>query len=207
MLKNLAEDLAQILAANNIIKVEECDAYRYGLELAISKIIMYTIILIIAILTKTLLFSSLFAIMYVVLRQYTGGYHCKSAEMCIIVSIFIYLLMLLVFLLNLINIGSLITRMILLSLTFISPLIIVIFSPVESSNNPLTKEEKNKYHRNSIIVAIILLIISCVSLITNISILFYSSSGSLTADAVLIILSLRRSKNEKNCYESDGGSS
>ena len=76
------------------------------------------------------------------------------------------------------------------------------FSPVETPNNPLTNEEKKKYHLNTMITSIILLIIACVSLITNITSLFYASAGSLTADAVLIILSLRRSQNEENGYES-----
>ena len=198
MLKNLAENLAQILAANNIIKVEDYDVYRYGLELVISKIIMYTIVLIIALLTNTLLFSVLFIGMYMVLRQYTGGFHCKSAEMCLVVSVLIYLIVLLFYLVNLINI-----KIIFATISLTIPLIVLIFSPVESVNNPLTIDEKSKYHRSAVIVSIILLFIMCVSLLINIDVFFYASSESLTADAVLIILSLRRSKNEKDCYESN----
>ena len=75
MIKNLAEDLSVLLAANGIIKLEDCDAYRYGLELFISKAIMYIIVFIIALLTKTLLFSILFIGMYSAIRQYSGGFH------------------------------------------------------------------------------------------------------------------------------------
>lgn len=202
MLKNLAEDLAQILAANNIIKVEDCDAYRYGLELAISKTIMYTIVLIIALLTNTLLFSILFIGMYMELRQYTGGFHCKSAEMCLVVSALIYLIVLLLYLVNSINI-----KIILAMVSLIIPLLVLIFSPIESINNPLTKDEKKKYHYAATIVSLVLVFIMCVALLFNADVLFYASSESLTADAVLIILSLRRSKNEKNCYENGGSNS
>lgn len=199
MLKNLAEDLAQILAANNIIKVEDCDAYRYGFELLISKIIMYAIVLIIALLTNTLLFSVLFIGMYMVLRQYTGGFHCKSAEMCLVVSVLIYLIVLLFYLVNSINI-----KLIFAAISLTIPLLVLAFSPIESTNNPLTKDEKDKYHRMAVIVSMILLLIMCVALLINVDVLFYASSESLTADAVLIILSLRRSKNEKDGYEGDG---
>lgn len=199
MLKNLAESLAQILAANKIIKVEDCDVYRYGLELVISKIIMYTIVLIIALLTNTMLFSVLFIGMYMLLRQYTGGFHCKSAEMCLVVSVLMYLIVLLFYLVNLINV-----KIIFAMISLIIPLLVLIFSPIESANNPLTTEEKKKYHRSAVIVSIILLFTMCVALLINIDVIFYASSESLTADAVLIILSLRRSKNEKDCYESNG---
>ena len=194
-----------LLTANEIIKTEDYDAYRYGLELAISKITMYTIIFIIALLTKTFLFGILFVGMYVVLRQYTGGFHCKSAEMCIVTSILIYLIVSLLYLLSLIDTGITVIMIVLALTALITPLIISIFSPIESSNNPLTKDEKRKYHRNSVIVSIILLIISTIALILRLNVLFYSSAGSLTADAVLIILSLgsRRNENEENCYEGD----
>lgn len=197
MIKNLAEDLAVLLAANGIIKLEDCDAYRYGLELFISKAIMYIIVFIIALLTKTLLFSILFIGMYSAIRQYSGGFHCKSAEMCLVVSILIYLVALFIYIINFENV-----KIPLMIITLVTPLIVMFFSPVETPNNPLTNEEKKKYHLNTMITSIILLIISCISLITNITSIFYASAGSLTADAVLIILSLRRSKNEENGYES-----
>lgn len=203
MLKNIAKDLSLLLAANNIIEFDECDAYRYGLELAISKIIMYTIIFIIALLTKTLLFSFLFSLMYVILRQYTGGYHCKSAEMCIVISVLIYLIAVFLYLLSLIHFGTEFKMMVLTPLTLISPLIVLFFSPIVTPNNPLTDDEKKKYHRNSVIISLVLSIVSCIALLKDINVIFYASAGSLTADAVLIILSLRRSKNEENCYESD----
>ena len=201
MLKNLAEDLAVILAANEIIKFEDCDAYRYGLELFLSKAVMYTIVLIIALLTKTLPFSILFIVSYSAIRKYSGGYHCKTAEMCLIVSVLIYLIALFIYMINIENIA-----IFLMISTLLSPLAVLFFSPVETPNNPLTNEEKKKYHLNAMITSIVLLMISCIALILNINSLFYAITGTLTADAVLIILSLRRTENnEKDSYESSCG--
>lgn len=39
MLKSIAEEVTVLMAANNIIKTEEIEAYTYGLELIIPKVI------------------------------------------------------------------------------------------------------------------------------------------------------------------------
>ena len=132
------------------------------------------------------------------LRQYSGGYHCKTAETCMIVSIFMYLIFLLLYKLDYDNV-----KIFFLISSFISLLPITIFSPVENINNPLTIKEKNKYHIIAIIIAVILTAIMLIGYFVNINDIFYATSYALTADAVLIILGLRRSKNEEVCNESD----
>ena len=84
-----------------------------------------------------------------------------------------------------------------------SVLLILIFSPVEHKNKPLSVVERRKYGIISKIIAGILVIIMCVSLLLNINILFYSSSYALTADAVLIILALKGVKHRECDSESD----
>ena len=83
---------------------------------------------------------------------------------------------------------------------FVSVLLIFIFSPIENKNKPLTVVEYRKFGIISKIIAVILTAVMCVSLLLNINILFYSSSYALTADAVLIVLSLKEVKH--NEYDS-----
>lgn len=40
------------MAANNIIKTEEIEAYTYGLELIIPKVILYAVILVVSLITE-----------------------------------------------------------------------------------------------------------------------------------------------------------
>lgn len=198
MFKQWAKNISLMLIANNIITFENREAYSYGIELFLFKTSLYIIVAIIALITNTLIPSAIFVVSYTLLRQYNGGYHCKTAEMCMIVSIFMYLIFLLLYKLDYGN-----TKKLFLISSCISLLPIAEFSPVENVNNPLTVKEKIKYHIISIAIAIVLVGIMILGYIFNVNNIFYAVSYALTADAVLIILGLRRNKNEKAFNESD----
>lgn len=199
MFKHLAHEASILLITHNIVSEEKRDAYTYGFEIFFEKLFFYGIIFIIALLTKTLLFSTLFILAYKMLRQYTGGFHCKTAELCLVNSVLIYLSVMLLFILDKEPI-----RLALAISASVSAIIIFIFSPKESTNRPLEIKEKKKYRMISIINAALLAIIVAISYRLNISFLFYSTACSLTADAVLIILSLRRCKFERKNAEDSG---
>lgn len=201
MFKQWAKDISLMLVANNIITFKNRDAYSYGIELFLFKTSLYIIVAIIALVTNTLIPSAIFVVSYTLLRQYNGGYHCKTAEMCMIVSVFMYLIFLLLYKLDYGN-----TKKLFLISSCISLLPIAEFSPVENVNNPLTVKEKKKYHIISIAIAIVLVGIMILGYIFNINNIFYAVSYALTADAVLIILGLRRNKNEETYNESDSNS-
>lgn len=192
MFKKLADEATILLITHNVVLEEKREAYTYGLELFFEKMFFYGIIFIIALFTKSLAFSALFIFLYKMLRQYTGGFHCKTAEMCLVVSVMIYLIILLLYKLSAPSIEFALVIGI-----FTSTIIIFIFSPRESKNRPLETEEKTRYRVMSIVIAVITAFIAAVSYRLNISPMFYSTSCSLTADAVLIILSLRRCENEE----------
>lgn len=192
MFKKIAVETTILLIAHNVVLEEKREAYTYGLELFFENLFFYGIIFIIALLTKTLAFSALFIFLYKMLRQYTGGFHCRTAEKCLLVSVMIYLIILLLHKLNL----NLIEWALIMG-TFISIIIVFIFSPRESKNRPLETGEKIRYRVRSIVIAAITALVAAVSYKLNISSFFYSASCSLTADAVLIIISLGRCKNEE----------
>ncbi len=200
MFKNLADDAAIMLITNNIIEEEKREAYTYGFELFFENILFFGIIFIIALLTKTLIFSVLFTFLYKMLRQYTGGFHCKTAELCLVVSVLIYLVVVLLYKLDMDSIEFVLAIGILFS-----TIIIIIFSPRESKNRPLESGERKKYRVISIVIAAIIALVATISYKLNFSLLFYSASCSLTADAVLIILSLGRYKDEEDTVEGFGG--
>lgn len=180
MFKNLADDAAILLITHHIVSEEKREAYTYGFELLFEKLFFYGIILIIALLTKTLIFSVLFMFSYKMLRQYTGGFHCKTAEVCLVVSVLIYLLVLLLYMLDFD-----LAEFILSISAMVSLIIIFLFSPRESKNRPLENEEKKKYRTLSIIIATATAIIAVIFYRLNISLLFYSTSCSLTADVII----------------------
>lgn len=202
MFKILADESALLLISHKIIDEENRDAYTYGLELFFEKAFLYAIIFIIAIFTKTILFSIAFIITYKALRQYTGGFHCKTAEMCLVISILIYLIALLIFLFK-----PRALEFILATGTIVSAIVIFIFSPIENANRPLDIAEKKKYRIISIGITAVAAIAVALSYNMGFHAIFYSFSFSLTADAVMIILSLGGNKCEKDDSESFGESS
>lgn len=199
MFKILADESALLLISHNIIDEENREAYTYGLELFFEKAFLYVIILIIAVLTKTILFSIAFIVTYKALRQYTGGFHCKTAEMCLVISILIYLIALLFFLFK-----SQALELFLAIGTIVSAIVIFICSPIENTNHPLDIAEKKKYRIISIGITSVIAIAISLSYNMEFHAMFYSLSFSLTADAVMIILSLGGNKHEKDDSEGFG---
>lgn len=193
MFKNCADKLSLVLASNKIISYDNFEAYSYGIELFLFKGTFFLIALIISLLTNTFIISAIFIISYTLIREYSGGYHCKTAEMCLLVSIFIYLILLMLCKLNLPQIEN---ALFIFSLLSIVP--IIIFSPVENINKPLTESEKKKFKVVAIIIGLTLLAAVLLTYFLGINYIFYSISYALTADAVLIILSKRRKKNEED---------
>lgn len=193
MFERLADDISLLLVNHHIISNEDRENYIYGLELFLPKAAFYLTIIVISIVTRTILVSTLFILMYMGLRRYTGGFHCKTAEMCLLFSTLIYLIMIFLYLFNQIEIkyGLMIT-------SIISLIIISVFSPVENKNRPLDNEEQNKYRVKAIIIAIIILVVTITAFLLKVNQVFFSASWSLTADAVLIILNLRRKNSEES---------
>lgn len=76
----------------------------------------------------------------------------------------------------------------------ISCVVISIFAPVENKNKMLDKTEKKKYHLVSILLSLLVLVISTIAFLANWYWVFYPSAYSLTATAVMILISLGRCK-------------
>lgn len=192
MLKSIAEEITVALAANDIIKMDEMEAYNYGLELLIPKVILYAAILIVSLITNTFLISLSFVVMLMALRRYAGGFHCKTAETCLLFSFLIYLLALFGY-----DFVHYIPQIAYALSSVFSAIIVLIFAPVEDVNRPLEGNEKVQYRLKAMVSLVIILLAELASVVFQLKTLSYVSACSLTANAVLILLSqLRRWKYE-----------
>ena len=198
MFENMADDLSILLEEKKIIKPENREFYFYGLQPAISKLFFFLVFLAISLFTRAFLVSMAFVFMYSVIRQFSGGHHCRSDVSCFFVSILLYLIMILFY-----DIDMHGGKIFLCISAAVSVLIIMIFSPIEHKNKPLSADERKKYGLISKIVAVALAVTVCVSLLLKINVLFYSSSYALTADAVLIIFALKGVKHSECDSEND----
>lgn len=192
MLKLIAEEITVALASNDIIQSDEMEAYNYGLELLIPKVILYVAILIVSILTNSFLISFTFVVMLMSVRRYAGGFHCKTAETCLLFSFLIYLFMLFGY--HFIKYFPPVSCGL---ISVISAIVVMIYAPAEDINRPLEETEKVQYRKKSLLSLTIILLVELTSVIFNLSILSYVSACSLTANAVLILLSKTRRCNHE----------
>lgn len=197
MLKELADDVAVALAAKDIISIDELDAYRYGLELLIPKVILYVAILIVSFITNSFILSVLFVVMFMGIRRYAGGFHCQTAEMCLCISFLIYLLVVFFF-------SSEVYVGVYGVSSVVSTITIMIFAPVEDKNRPLDDIEKKQYRLKSLISTGLVFLVSALAIFFELNMLSHISACSLTANAVLIILAVGRCKFEKVNIKSGG---
>lgn len=84
MINKLSDVLSDKLA--NYDNMPEKDIMRYSLRLIITNILTIILILAIGIITKNLSNIFVAGLSFSLLRSFTGGYHIKNPETCIIVS-------------------------------------------------------------------------------------------------------------------------
>ena len=196
MIKRLAHCIVNRIVENVSMDMDIAECYEYGLELLISKIIITSIIVLCGLLTDSLLVSILFSGAFTFLRQYTGGYHCKSAEKCIVVSVLIYISFVIVY-----KLSSNHFSVIILVATVISLLIIILMAPIASENKPITHDDEKKYRIISRITATVLLILTLCSFFAKLNIVFYTASWTLIADAILLLLNFVNTRRVDNVLE------
>lgn len=75
------------LVNSGVVEEDEMELYSYGCSLLIKKIIHTTLILTIGVVTNQFLSMLIFLLTYIVIREYSGGYHAKTELGCYICTI------------------------------------------------------------------------------------------------------------------------
>ncbi len=182
----LSTMFCQYLVHNGIITNEYYDVYVYGMELLLSFLLSTILIILIGLLTDNLIPTINYLIIFITLRNFTGGYHASTYLRCKLASIFIYTLTLLA------------TKHIpvdmkgYLALGIIGYLIIYYLAPIENPNKPLTFHERKKHKITSLILFSVFIGISFIMSILNVesNIIFYT----LLSVIILMIISPHRKK-------------
>ncbi|QAT61392.1 hypothetical protein EQM13_07280 [Acidilutibacter cellobiosedens] len=197
MIEFLAHELSVHLVANKVIPIEEMKYYKYGIELILNDLLIFSmIIIIIALITDTFLISILFAFGFCLLRAYTGGYHSKSYAGCYTTAMINYF--------SLLTFNSVLEE----HKLYIGVVVIILsipiiwkFSLIKNSNNPFNKMEEKKYRRISRMLIIIM------SLFFTIAAIFFSDkigfviAWSIFATALLMLPMIILQKKEETSNE------
>lgn len=203
MLKNLADEMSIKMVANKTIDIDDRECYAYGLELLFSKVIFYVVTLILSFLTGAFAATLVFIVAYMWLRKYSGGYHCNTSEMCLLLSIIIVMINILIYKLSIDFINDA-TLIVWITAAVMAYIIILIFSPVASPNKPITSDERKKYKIITMLISSVIMTVAILSFYFKWYIAFFQLSYAIIIDSALIILTFLNKGGERSNVGNDG---
>lgn len=82
MIKRLSIRMTNKLIHEGVINEQYYDLYKYGIEITISSIIGFLLILVIGVICQNIICSLIYYVIFVCLRMLTGGFHATSYLKC-----------------------------------------------------------------------------------------------------------------------------
>lgn len=158
MLSRLTDSFLGNQVEKNYIKESDRELYEYGYKLLVLEIINVSALILIGLLFHCLIHMALFAVVYIPLRSYAGGYHASTPIGCAIFSAILEMAIAAALRFSLFD--FLLPGM--YAITFVAQIIIWLHAPVEAVRKPLGDEQKQKFRH---ITRTILLIEAAVILV------------------------------------------
>lgn len=159
MLERLSEKFAGKLVSAGIISEADTDVYVYGFFQAVMLLLNVVTTLLLGIIFQLLIPCILLNLAYIPIRINAGGHHANSPFKC-----YIHSTIMIAVLLSVIKWVPL-HPAVSIALLVISSVVIWIFAPVETENNPLDEVEQHIYRKRTRIILIIEIVIILLCLI------------------------------------------
>lgn len=144
MYHSVALWIVKKLEHNNVElkKTDSQEICAYGIEITLSTIVNYVLLIAIGLLFKSIISAVVFGIEFTTIRHYIGGYHCTTYLRCNLTFCGIFTLVLLLgqILLNWINISILILMLLWCGLG------VWYLGPVENKYKPVTVDQLQRCH-------------------------------------------------------------
>lgn len=145
----------------NIITEEFEEWYTFGLYSFVSGIINIAIPIVLGVILGCITETLVYLAVFILSREFMGGYHCDTPFRCKIVTIMLYLIVMAI---NYFNVFGNYLLCINVLLFIAGNIVIYIFCPVQNHNKILEKGLQRKYKVISFFVYNILLVIGCILL-------------------------------------------
>lgn len=144
MIEKLSQRILQYLLYSGAIEDtnDEKAYYQYGIEITVSSILNVVLILGIGLITWNILESIIFLLLFIPIRQFTGGFHASTYFKCNLSFCILFLLVLILYHFT----EKLLTTYLSILITFICVLLIIAECPIENKNKPIPKKRK-KFHK------------------------------------------------------------
>lgn len=199
MITSLAQYIAVFLLKNEIIDSENLDIYIYGFEILISSVISILIGLMLGIVFSRLLECTMFLVVFILMRSYSGGYHANTYFKC-----------------NLIFAANIFFAMLILKCNFTYPfylhiiicvacfVLFIRFAPIKNKYKSLTYKEFKKHKTTSVIIGICFSLISSVLFFKALKYSIVIDTALLSVAVSMIINLILKGSGDNEKIQSDG---
>lgn len=183
MIYKTAKVAACVLIKHNYLADDDRDLFEYGFFLVLSQLIYSSICLILGLFFGCILECIIFYIAFNLLRKYSGGFHASTELRCFIIST----LSIFCSVIFICKLEFIVSDIVFTMLLFITSAIIVILSPLDTNEKPLSKDERKKYRKYSLIVLCILLIV-CIVGFCYVKVLAYPILTAIILESIFLLL-------------------
>lgn len=92
-MEKISKSIVKFISRNISVDDEEMlDVYKYGIEITLSSLINFVMIIVCSLLLGNLAAGLIFMFCFILLRSYTGGYHAEEYWRCNVAFVFIFIL-------------------------------------------------------------------------------------------------------------------
>ena len=187
-IEEFSEKMAIMIIREGNLDEEKKAVLTYGVYSIIQPIMSLILILIFGMLFHVWIEAIIISVAASVLRKNSGGAHASSAERCLIIGVFIFVLLACLSKFTLIKIPAVIISFILAISILTSYTIIVKYSPVDSASKPIKESDREKFRKKSI---------KTLNLLIFIAVIFFLSSFYAIVEILKWPLGKREIDNSK----------
>ena len=142
-------------ASNLEVINKEIEVYQYGMEIIISSIIDFALLLIMGVIFNGLLESIVYYFSFAYIRKYSGGLHMNTYTSCILIHNIIFLGLILTKHINYVNMFMYVVLIALAGLFYK-------LAPVKNKNKPLLEHEIKRYRNKACLIYAIYLMLALI---------------------------------------------
>lgn len=183
MVSKVSAKIADKLYAAAAIAEEDKELYSYGFFVLLSRILFFGLSTIFGIILHIPVESIIFFVLFSLIRSYAGGVHASSELKCTVytTSALLICILCIKFLMQYDS------KYVLLTVLIMSLICILVLSPLDSLEKPLTKQEKSHYRKITWIITGLIIVLTIIFYLLELKSISISCVISLVLESILMI--------------------
>ena len=94
LIARMSRSISSFFIVHGVISKDEREVYNYSFEILLATVLNFLVVVILAIVSRTIPQTVFYLLGFLPLRQIAGGYHAKTHFRCLLILIFSYIVFL-----------------------------------------------------------------------------------------------------------------